>query len=52
VAIIGTAAGVPFTALSPPGGGLAPLVVTWHMMDAPCTDAAFAAALPLSGVAA
>jgi pimeloyl-ACP methyl ester carboxylesterase len=52
MAIIGTAAGVPFTALSPTGGGLAPLVVTWHMMDAPCTDAAFAAALPLSGVAA
>ena len=50
--IIGTAAGVPFTALPPAGGGSAPLVVTWHMMDAPCTDAAFAAALPLSGVAA
>ncbi|MEV6846290.1 alpha/beta hydrolase [Actinoplanes sp. NPDC051411] len=50
--IIGTAAGVPFTALPPAGGGPAPLVVTWHMMDAPCTDAAFAAALPLSGVAA
>jgi dienelactone hydrolase len=52
MAIIGTAADVPFTALPPAGGGLAPLVVTWHMMDAPCTDAAFAAALPLSGVAA
>jgi pimeloyl-ACP methyl ester carboxylesterase len=52
MAIVGTAAGVPFTALPPAGGGLAPLVVTWHMMDAPCTDAAFAAALPLSGVAA
>jgi dienelactone hydrolase len=50
--IIGTAGGVPFTALAPDGGGIAPLVVTWHMMDAPCTDAAFAAALPLSGVAA
>src|SRR3954468_11719280 len=52
MAIIGTAAGVPFTALPPAGGGPAPLVVTWHMMDAPCTDAAFAAALPLTGVAA
>jgi pimeloyl-ACP methyl ester carboxylesterase len=50
--ITGTAAGVPFTALPPAGGGLAPLVVTWHLMDAPCTDAAFAAALPLSGVPA
>ena len=30
----------------------APLIVTWHMMDAPCTDAAFAAALPLLGVPA
>jgi dienelactone hydrolase len=52
--VSGTAAGVPFTAL-PPGaavGGPAPLVVTWHMMDAPCTDAAFAAALPLAGVPA
>src|SRR3954454_17224009 len=52
MAIIGTAAGVPFTALPPAGGGPAPLVVTWQMMDAPCTDAAFAAALPLAGVAA
>jgi dienelactone hydrolase len=50
--ITDTAAGVPFTALPPAGGGPAPLVVTWHMMDAPCTDAAFAAALPLTGVAA
>ncbi|MEU4235870.1 alpha/beta hydrolase [Actinoplanes sp. NPDC026619] len=52
MAIIGTAAGVPFTALPPAAGGPAPLVVTWHMMDAPCTDEAFAAALPLSGVEA
>jgi pimeloyl-ACP methyl ester carboxylesterase len=50
MAITGTAAGVPFTALPPAGGGAAPLVLTWHMMDAPCTDAAFAAALPLHGV--
>ncbi len=50
--VAGTAAGVPFTALPPTGGGAAPLVVTWHMMDAPCTDAAFAAALPLAGVPA
>jgi pimeloyl-ACP methyl ester carboxylesterase len=48
--ITGTAAGVPFTALPPSSGGRAPLIVTWHMMDAPCTDAAFAAALPLAAV--
>lgn len=45
--ITGTAAGVPFTALPPEGGGTAPLVVSWHMMDAPRSDAAFAAALPM-----
>jgi pimeloyl-ACP methyl ester carboxylesterase len=46
--ISGVAAGVPFTALPPVGAaGPAPLVITWHMLDAPCTDAAFAAALPL-----
>lgn len=50
--ITGTAAGVPFTALPPAGGGRAPLIVTWHMLDAPRTDAAFAAALPMAGVPA
>jgi dienelactone hydrolase len=52
--ITGTAAGVPFTALPPAGvtDGPAPLIVTWHMLDAPRTDAAFAAALPLLGVPA
>ena len=45
--ITGTAAGVPFTALPPAGAGPAPLIVTWHMLDAPCSDAAFAAALPM-----
>ena len=52
--ITGTAAGVPFTALPPTGAadGPAPLVVTWHMLDAPRTDAAFAAALPMAGVPA
>ena len=52
--ISGVAAGVPFTAL-PPGGpldGPAPLVIAWHLLDAPCTDAAFAAALPLAGLPA
>lgn len=53
-AISGTAAEVPFTALPPAGGadGPAPLLVTWHMLDAPRTDAAFAAALPMTGVPA
>lgn len=52
--ITGTAAGVPFTALPPTGGAgrSAPLIVTWHMLDAPRTDAAFAAALPMAGVPA
>lgn len=50
--ITGTAAGVPFTALSPSDHGPAPLIVTWHMLDAPRSDAAFAAALPMHGLAA
>lgn len=45
---------MPFTALAPagPADGAAPLIVTWHMLDAPRTDAAFAAALPMRGVPA
>jgi hypothetical protein len=52
--ITGMAAGVPFTALPPTINidGPARLVLAWHMLDAPCTDAAFAAALPLTGVPA
>ena len=52
--ITGTAAGVPFTALPPAGvpDGPAPLIVTWHMLDAPRNDASFAAALPMLGVPA
>jgi hypothetical protein len=52
--ITGTAAGVPFTALPPAADidGAAPLIVTWHMLDAPRTNAAFAAALPMTGVPA
>src|ERR687893_2439207 len=50
--ITGTAAGVPFTALPPAGGESAPLIVTWHMLDAPRSDAAFAAALPMHGLPA
>jgi hypothetical protein len=52
--ITGVAAGVPFTALPPTVNvdGPVRLVLAWHMLDAPCTDAAFAAALPLRGVPA
>lgn len=50
--ITGTAAGVPFTALPPAHGGPAPLITTWHMLDAPRSDAAFAAALPMDGLPA
>jgi dienelactone hydrolase len=50
--ITGTAAGVPFTALPPVGAGPAPLIITWHMLDAPRSDAAFAAALPMDGLPA
>lgn len=49
--ITGTAAGVPFTALPPTVPSTA-LLVTWHMVDAPRTDAAFAAALPMNDVPA
>jgi pimeloyl-ACP methyl ester carboxylesterase len=49
--ITGTAAGVPFLALPPAGDRAdAPVVVGWHLMDPPRTEAAFAAALPLAGL--
>lgn len=50
--ITGTAAGVPFTALPPADNGAAPLIVTWHMLDAPRSNAAFAAALPMNDLPA
>ena len=50
--ITGTAAGVPFTALPPADDGPAPLIVTWHMLDPPRSDAAFAASLPMDDVPA
>jgi pimeloyl-ACP methyl ester carboxylesterase len=50
-AITGTAAGVPYLALPPAGGSAsAPVVVAWHLMDAPRTETAFAAAVPLAGL--
>lgn len=53
-ALTGTAAGVPFLALPPPGGLVAgaPVVVGWHLMDPPRTETALAAALPLAGLEA
>lgn len=50
--IAGTAAGVPFTALPPADDGAATLIITWHMLDAPRSSAAFAAALPMNDLPA
>ena len=49
--VTGTAAGVPYV-LRPPSTRRAdaPLVLAWHLMDAPRTERAFAAALPLEGL--
>ena len=48
----GIAAGVPFVALPPSGGSRpdAPVVLAWHLLDAPRTEIAFASAVPLSGL--
>ncbi len=50
-AVTGTAAGVPYV-LRPPATPRpdAPVVLAWHLMDAPRTERAFAAALPLEGL--
>jgi pimeloyl-ACP methyl ester carboxylesterase len=50
--ITGRAAGVPFIAVPPTGEPRpdTPTIVAWHLMDAPRTKAAFAAALPLQGL--
>jgi dienelactone hydrolase len=47
--ITGRAAGVPFVAVPPESGdpASAPVVVAWHLLDPPRTEAAFAAAVPL-----
>jgi pimeloyl-ACP methyl ester carboxylesterase len=50
--ITGTAAGVPYVALPPEGDGPAPLVAVWHLLDAPRSEAAMAAAVPMAGVPA
>jgi pimeloyl-ACP methyl ester carboxylesterase len=47
----GVAAGVPYVLRAPAGRRAdAPVVLAWHLMDAPRTEAAFAAALPLEGL--
>jgi acetyl esterase/lipase len=50
--VIGQAAGVPYVALPPPGGPRrdASVVLAWHLMDPPRSQAAFAAAVPVDGV--
>jgi len=49
--VTGTAAGVPFLAVPPASGRTdAPVVVAWHLLDPPRTEAAFASALPLDGL--
>ena len=50
--LTGVAAGVPFLAFPPDSGPRsdAPIVLAWHLMDPPRTEAAFAAALSLAGL--
>ena len=50
--VTGVAARVPFIAVPPTTApsSAAPIVVAWHLMDPPRTEAAFAAALPLDGL--
>jgi dienelactone hydrolase len=50
--LTGVASEVPFVAFPPEGGPRveAPVVVAWHLLDAPRTESAFAAALPLAGL--
>lgn len=45
------AAGVPFVAVPPVNPSpVAPVVLGWHLLDPPRTEAAFAAAVPLAGL--
>ena len=47
----GVAAGVPYVAVPPlTPSPSSPVVVAWHMLDAPRSEPAFAAALPLAGL--
>ena len=46
-----TSNGVPYLAVPPAGdAATAPVIILWHLMDAPRSVAAFAAALPLDGL--
>ena len=46
-----TANGVPYLAVPPVSdAATAPVIILWHLMDAPRSEAAFAAALPLDGL--
>jgi dienelactone hydrolase len=48
----GVAAGVPYIAAPPETepGRSTPVVLAWHLLDAPRTESAFAAAVPLAGL--
>src|SRR5664279_4619823 len=50
--VSGVAAGVPFLAFPPAMDRRpdTPVVIAWHLMDPPRSEAAFAAALPLEGL--
>lgn len=49
--LTGDVGGVPYLVEPPPGGRAdAPVVVAWHMLDAPRSESAFHAALPLAGL--
>ena len=46
-----TSNGVPYLAVPPASdAATAPVIILWHLMDAPRSEAAFAAALPLDGL--
>ena len=46
-----TSNGVPYLAVPPASDAVtAPVIILWHLMDAPRSEAAFAAALPLDGL--
>jgi pimeloyl-ACP methyl ester carboxylesterase len=48
-----TSNGVPYLAVPPASDAAkAPVIILWHLMDAPRSEAAFAAALPLEGLEA
>jgi predicted esterase len=53
--VTGTVAGVPYVALPPTAAdadpdGAPPLILAWHGLRPPCTETAFAAAVPMTGL--